>query len=82
VEALPGPRKIMKFILIIWVCSFIGSPVACLRPMEYPKQFDSWYECSRTAHSETLLMMSKMGYKYINDNKIAMSYTCKKVSSI
>ena len=56
---------------------------ACVpSPMEYPKQFDSWYECSRTAHSETLLMMSKMGYKYVNDNKIAMSYSCRLVENI
>ena len=71
-----------KFILIIWVCSFLGNQPACLPPMEYPKQFDSWYECSRTAHSETLLMMSKMGYKYVNDNKIAMSYSCRLVENI
>ena len=71
-----------KFILLIWVCSFAGNPGACLPPLKYPKQFDSWYECSRTAHSETLLMLSKMGYKYVNDNKIAMSYSCKEISSI
>ena len=71
-----------KFILIIWVCSFLGNQPACLPPMEYPKQFDSWYDCSRTAHSETLLMMSKMGYKYVNDNKIAMSYSCRVIDSI
>jgi len=70
-----------KFALIIWVCSFLGGQT-CLPPMEYPKQFDSWYECSRTAHSETLLMMSKMGFKYVNENKIAMSYSCREVSSI
>ena len=71
-----------KFILIVWVCSFLGNQAACLPPLEYHKQFDSWYECSRTAHSETLLMISKMGFKYINDNKIAMSYSCKEISSI
>ena len=71
-----------KFILIIWVCSFLGNQPACLPPMEYPKQFDCWYDCSRTAHSETLLMMSKMGYKYVNDNKIAMSYSCRVIDSI
>jgi len=64
------------------VCSFLGGQPACLPPMEYPKQLNSWYECSRTAHSETLLMLSKMGYKYVNDSRIAMSYSCKEISSI
>ena len=72
----------IKFTLIIWVCSFVGNPGICLPPMEYPKHFDSWYECSRAAHSETLLMISKMGYKYINEHKIAMSYSCRPTDSI
>ena len=71
-----------KFMLIIWVCSFIGSPAPCLPPMEYPKYFDSWYECSRTAHQESVKILSKLGYKYVNENKIGLKYSCKKVSSI
>ena len=69
----------IKFSLLIWVCSFLGTSPACLPPMEFPKQFDTWYECTRGAHSEALFMISKMGYKYINENKIAMSYSCRKV---
>ena len=71
-----------KFTLIIWVCSFLGSQPTCLPPMEYPKQFNSWYECSRTAHKESLLLMTIMGYKYVNDNKIAMKYSCKSMTTI
>jgi len=71
-----------KFTLIIWVCSFLGSPAPCLPPMEFPKQFNSWYECSKAAHRESLLLMTKMGFKYINDNKLAIKYSCKEVSSI
>tara|TARA_R100001143_G_scaffold53833_1_gene49463 strand:+ start:133 stop:351 length:219 start_codon:yes stop_codon:yes gene_type:complete len=72
----------MKFILTIWVCSFLGNPAVCLAPLEHPKQFNSWYECSRTAHKESIKIYSKLGYKYVNDNKIATRYSCKKVSSI
>jgi len=71
-----------KFTLILWVCSFLGNPAACLAPMEYPKQFNSWYECARTAHKESIKIYTKLGYKYVNKNKIATRYTCKEVSSI
>jgi len=71
-----------KFTLIIWVCSFLGSSSVCLPPAQYPKQLDSWYECSRTAHKESLILISKMGFKYINDNKVAIKYSCQEVSSI
>ena len=72
----------MKFTLIIWVCSFLGNPATCLAPMEYPKLFNSWYECSRTAHKESIRIYTKLGFKYVNDNKIATRYTCTKESSI
>jgi hypothetical protein len=71
-----------KFVLTIWVCSFLGNQAACMPPLEYPKQFNSWYECSRTAHKESLLLISKMGFKYINDSKVAIKYSCVEVPSI
>jgi len=71
----------MKFILIIWVCSFLDGK-ACLPPVEYPKYQNSWYECQRLAQKESLTLMSKMGYKYVNDNKIGIKYYCKPVETI
>ena len=70
-----------KFILTIWVCSFLQGQV-CIPPIESPVIYNSWYECSRAAHTESMKMIAKMGYKYVNDNKIAMSYTCREISSI
>ena len=70
-----------KFALTIWVCSFLGGQV-CMPPIQSPIMYDSWYECSRAAHQESLTLMSKMGFKYVNDNKIAMKYSCKEVSTI
>ena len=72
-----------KYILIIWVCSFLETAGnVCMAPIQYPTLYSSWYECSRDAHVESVKMMSKMGYKYVNDRQIATKYTCKKVSAI
>ena len=68
----------MKFILIIWVCSFIQGN-ACMTPIEYPKMYESWYECSRDAHVESGKLLSKMGYKYVNDYKVGTKYNCNAV---
>ena len=80
-EALPGPRKIMKFILMIWVCTFVGGQ-RCLPPIQSPITYDSWYECSRAAHQESLKIMSKLGYTVVNKDKVAMKYRCKEDSSV
>ena len=65
----------IKFTLIIWVCSFLGQQT-CMKPLEYPKMFDTWYDCSKAAHKESLLLMAGMGYKYINKHQIAVKYSC------
>ena len=66
----------MKYILIIWVCSFVEGNKGCLPPVQHPKLFDSWYECSRAAHQESIKIMSKMGYKLVNEAHVAMKYRC------
>jgi len=71
----------IKFTLTIWVCSFLGGQV-CMPPIQSPIIHDSWYECARTAHKESLKMMSKFGYKMVNDDKIAIKYMCKEINTI
>ena len=70
-----------KFVLLIWVCSFLGENL-CMTPIEYKVLYNSWYECSRGALQESIKILSKLGYKYVNKNQIGMSYSCKKVPSI
>tara|TARA_R110000751_G_scaffold286640_1_gene391169 strand:+ start:353 stop:514 length:162 start_codon:yes stop_codon:yes gene_type:complete len=52
-----------------------------MAPIEYPILYDSWYECSRAAHQESILIMAKMGYKNINQYQVGMKYNCKKVET-
>ena len=65
-----------KFALIIWVCSFLA-PDLCMKPIVYSTLYNSWYECSRAAHRESIKILSSLGYKYINKNKVGTRYTCK-----
>ena len=71
----------IKFTLIIWVCSFLGGQT-CMAPIQSPIIYNSWYECSRAAHQESLKLMSKLGYTVVNKDKIAMKYRCEEINSI
>ena len=71
----------IKFTLTIWVCSFLGQNM-CMAPIESPTLYDSWYECSRAAHQESIKIYSKLGYKVVNKGRLATRYTCTAVSSI
>ena len=68
----------MKYILILYVCSFIEGN-GCLPPVESKQTFNSWYECSMTAHKEAVRMLQKMGYAEVNKYKVGLKYTCKPV---
>ena len=72
----------IKFTLIIWVCSFLGGQSTCMPPIKFSQAFNSWYECSRAAHQESVRMISKLGYKYVNEHQIAMKYNCRRLSTI
>ena len=71
----------IKFTLTIWVCSFLGGQL-CMPPIQSPVMYNSWYECSRAAHHESVKMMSKLGYKVVNKDKIGMKYRCEEINSI
>ena len=66
----------MKYILIIWGCSFIEGN-GCLGSMESPKLYDSWYECSMAAQKESVSILQKMGYVDVNKYQVGTKYTCK-----
>ena len=66
----------MKYMLMILVCSFIQGN-ACMRPVEVPKLYNSWYECSIEAHKESTKILQKMGYATVNQYHIGAKYTCK-----
>jgi len=72
----------IKFTLTIWVCSFLSMPSVCIPPINVPAVYNSWYECSRDAHKQSLKIMSEIGYKEVNDNKLGTRYMCRVLDTI
>ena len=66
----------IKFTLTLWVCSFLSIPSVCMPPVHSPVLYSSWYECSRAAHQESIKIYSKIGYKTVNEAKLATRYMC------
>ena len=71
----------MKYILIIWVCSFVNNN-GCLPPMELSQTYNSWYECSMAANKESRALLQKMGYADVNRYKVGTKYVCKRFQPI
>ena len=46
-------------------------------PIQSDKLYDSWYECSRAAHTQSLKILQKSGYANVNRYKFGIKYNCK-----
>jgi len=70
----------MKFILILWVCSFLpGQALTCFSPVKFPVIYNSWYECSIGAHIQSKKVLSTIGFKRVNDMKMGTKYHCEEI---
>ena len=66
----------IKFTLILWVCSFLAG-TKCMVPITYPGVYDSWLECSKAAHFESIKLLEEFDSDFVNKNKVGMKYSCQ-----
>ena len=66
----------IKFTLILWVCSFLTG-TQCMPPVTYPGVYDSWLECSKGAHVQSVKLLKEFDPDFVNKNYVGMKYTCK-----
>ena len=67
----------MKFILTIYVCSFLD--FTCSPGVTYPIHFNSFYECTLKAHSESVELLSNVPQDVVERNRLATKYTCQAI---
>ena len=70
----------MKFILIIFLCSFINDQ--CLEPVEIKQEYNSWKECTIAAFEISRKLIIAQEDSFINNNKIATKFICKEVEEV
>ena len=66
----------IKFTLIIWVCSFTAGN-RCMPPITFPTAFNSWKECTIAAHKESIKIIESSEPDFFNENKVGMKYICR-----
>ena len=63
---------------MLWVCSFLAG-TKCMPPVTYPEVYDSWMECSKAAHIESIKLLEEFDLDFVNKNNVGMKYNCKPV---
>ena len=70
----------IKFTLTLWVCSFLSMPSVCMPPITFPEVYDSWLECSKGAHAQSIKLLEEFDLDFVNKNNVGMKYNCKPVT--
>lgn len=68
----------MKFILTLYVCSFLE--LTCSPPVKYPVMFNNWHDCVITALDESKQLIEEVPQDVVNKNRLATKYTCQPIS--
>jgi hypothetical protein len=51
-----------------------------MSPVTYPGVYDSWMECSKAAHIESMKLLEEFDLDFVNKNNVGMKYNCKPVT--
>jgi trans-aconitate methyltransferase len=67
----------MKFILTIYVCSFLD--FTCSPGVQYPVVLDNWHKCVIKAFDESKDLIIKIPPDVVEKHRLATKYTCEPV---
>ena len=70
----------MKMILVFILCSATSN--TCMTPYEWPKAFDTTYECMIAGYNEARKKTQQIGFKDINEHQIYIKFHCAPVKLI
>ena len=64
----------MKMILVLILCSATSN--TCMPPYEWPKTFNTTYECMIAGYTEARKKTQKLGFKAVNDYELYIKFIC------
>ena len=70
----------MKFILALVICSQVQQ--TCLPPYEWPKTFNSQYDCLMFGYEESMKKMKEIGREEINKHNIFVKFYCTQDNTV
>ena len=46
-------------------------------PVTHPDVYDSWLDCSKAAHVESIKLLETFDLDFVNKNQVGMKYSCQ-----
>ena len=64
----------MKILLSLIICSQVAN--TCMPPYQWPKTFNTQYDCMMFGYQESLNKMEEIGRQDVNKHNIYIRFTC------
>tara|TARA_B100001939_G_scaffold102689_1_gene88602 strand:+ start:318 stop:533 length:216 start_codon:yes stop_codon:yes gene_type:complete len=71
----------MKYVLILYLCSFAGEP-KCLHEQITPIEYKSYYQCASDGYVRSYKALMDLGEEEVNTEKYAIKFECKEINTI
>jgi len=68
----------IKFILVLHLCSFLPSETTCLSS-QYVGEYNDYYSCARAGYAKAYESLSSLEIDNINKNRLAVKIECKEL---
>jgi len=72
----------MKYVLILYLCSFAGGEPKCLHNNVSPIEYKSYYQCASAGYVRSYQALIDLGEEEVNTEKYAIKFECKEVNII
>ena len=67
----------IKFALVLHLCSFLNSNPYCFREQIVPEQFEDYYQCITDGYVKSLSTLVNLGETEVNEKRLAVKFECK-----
>jgi hypothetical protein len=69
----------MKYIIILYLCSFSGPETQCMPGRVLAFEFDSYNNCILEGYKQAYLALNELDNKQVNNEKLAIKFDCKEL---
>jgi len=69
----------MKYIIILYMCSFSTSPPQCMPGQVLGVEFNTYDQCILEGYLQSYKNLNKLSREEINNNQLAIKFDCKEI---
>ena len=69
----------MKYIIILYMCSFANTQPVCLDGQMLGLEFESYNDCILEGYTQSHAILSNVDDNEVNEQKLAIRFICKEI---